>query len=349
MTEKINKYLYFGFIQVIIAFIGFIDYVTGSELSFSIFYLLPISLLALSNKTKFYAIIATSLFASVIWFFADFYTKESPQIFIQIWNSFVRFCIFSAIGLLIFYIKKKHIELNLMNKNLSIINEEKNKFIGIAAHDLRNPISGIYSISDLLITNYKPSLQSDVIELISMINTTSKNTLVVLHNLLDVSKIESGKIELKLKPQEYISFVKNIVDLNQVLANPKKIKISLQTQINDVVFHFDEHYLSEVLDNLLSNAMKFSPYNSEIIVKISTTNDDQILTEVIDNGKGIPKAEQDNLFKYFQTTSVTPTAGEQSTGLGLAVSKKIILLHGGEIGVESDQNQGSIFFFTLPK
>jgi signal transduction histidine kinase len=293
-------------------------------------------------------IVICSVFASILWFLADYYTREYSNFFFPIWNAFVRLIMYSAIGLLLLYLKEKDKTLNLVNRNLKALNEEKNKFIGIAAHDLRSPVSGIYSLSDLLIDEYKNNVHPKVLELLNLIRTMSNNTLVVLKNLLDVSKIESGKVELKLKTQDYISFIKKQIFLNQILARHKNITISLQSRTDSIITDFDNHYLSEVIDNLLSNAIKYSYNNSEIIVKISFPENKQILTEVIDKGQGIPEAEQQRLFNYFQKTSTRPTGGETSTGLGLAIAKQIITLHDGEIGVKSVLDQGSNFFFTLP-
>jgi signal transduction histidine kinase len=165
---------------------------------------------------------------------------------------------------------------------------------------------------------------------------------------LDVSKIESGKVELKITTQDYISFIKQQIFMNQLLAKNKNITIHLDSPTDNIISDFDKHYLSEVIDNLLSNAIKYSNNNSEIDVKISMPDNKQLLIEVIDKGIGIAEGEQKKLFNYFQTISTRPTAGEQSTGLGLAIAKQIIKLHNGEIGVKSIQNQGSNFYFSLP-
>ena len=334
---------------LIIALLGFLDYKTGEELSFSIFYLIPISLLSLYRGTKVTSILISTFFASIIWFLAEYYTREYSNLFFPIWNAFARLVMYSAIGLLLLYLKEKNKRVNLVNSNLKALNEEKNKFIGIAAHDLRSPIGGIYSLSDLLINEYNNYVSPKVLELLNLIRTMSNNTIVVLQNLLDVSKIESGKVELKLMTQDYISFIKHQIFLNQILAKHKNISISLQSRIDGIMMDFDKHYLSEAIDNFLSNAIKYSYNDSEIIVKISLPDDKHILTEVIDKGKGIAEVEQQKLFNYFQKASTRPTGGEVSTGLGLAIAKQIITLHNGEIGVKSVLDQGSNFYYTLPK
>jgi len=334
------------FLSIVI--IGFIDYKTGEEFGFSFFYLIPISFLSLYRGTKVFTIIICSFLASILWFTAEYLVRDYSTLFFPIWNTFVRLIIFIAIGLLLFYLKEKEKELKLINSNLKTLNDEKNKFIGIAAHDLRSPLSGIYSFADLLIENYKEKLSPEIIDVLDIIKNTSSNSLAVLENLLDISKIESGKVILKLKTQDYISFVKHQISLNQLLAKKKEIAIVLKSQKESLTFDFDEQYLSEVINNLLSNAIKYSNRNTEITVNISLQNNNKVLTEVIDNGIGIPEEEQQNLFKYFQTTSSLPTDGEKSTGLGLAIAKQIIILHNGTIGIKSFQNQGSNFFYQLP-
>jgi len=111
---------------------------------------------------------------------------------------------------------------------------------------------------------------------------------------------------------------------------------------------FDPHYLSETLNNLISNAVKFSYRNSEVLIKVGMNGKNMIRTEVIDHGKGISVSEQNRLFKYFTTTSTRPTVGEKSTGLELAIAKKIILEHRGNIGVVSEIDKGANFYYDLP-
>ena len=343
-----NRLVIFLFAILTITLIGYLDYLTGVEFGFSFFYLIPISVFSLYRGTKVISIVLCSLIASILWFIAEYLVREYSMVFFPVWNAIVRFIIFLTIGLLLYYLKEKDKKLNLINNNLKTINEEKNKFIGIAAHDLRSPISGIYSFADLLIENNKGKLHPEILDILDTIKKTSSNSLAVLENLLDISKIESGKVILQFKKQDYISFLKNQISLNQLFAKNKEIVISFKSQTDTFLVDFDEHYLSEVINNFLSNAIKYSNRNSEITVEISLQGNDQILTEVIDNGIGIPEAEQQNLFRYFQTTSSLPTDGEKSTGLGLAIAKQIVSLHNGSIGVKSSQNQGSNFFFLLP-
>ncbi len=343
-----NRFVVLILHLLIIGIISYLDYITGPELSFSFFYLIPIASLSLYKNTTVLSVLIASVLASIFWFLAEYVTRDYSIIFYPIWNAFVRLTIFTAVGLLVFYLKEKQKKLNELNDKLKAINEEKNKFIGITAHDIRNPLSGIYSFSDLLIVHHNDNVSPKVLEILTHIRTISSNTLIVLKNLLNISTIESGKVELNKTKQDYILFVKNQISINQIIARNKNIDISFQTSIDSIMAEFDNHYLSEVLDNLVSNAIKYSFNGSEIFVKVSKNENEQIQTEVIDNGNGIPAEEQQKLFTYFQTTSSRPTNGEQSTGLGLAIAKQIVILHDGQIGLKSNVKKGSNFYFTLP-
>lgn len=327
--------------------IGYMDFLTGAEFGFSFFYLIPIALLSVHKTTKLTSIVLCAVLAAILWFTAEYLEGKYSMLFFPIWNGTVRLIIFNAIGLLIYYFKEKDKKLKLLNEKLLAINEEKNKFIGIAAHDTRSPLGVIYSLSDILIVDFKENLSAEIVEILEIIKKTCKKSLTIIENLLDVSKIESGKLILQIKQQDFISFIKNQIYINQILAQNKDIEISLQSEYEQLMLEFDEHYFSEVIDNLLSNAIKYSNRNTQIKVAITLQNK-LLRTEVTDNGIGISEVEQQNLFKYFQTTSSRPTEGEESTGLGLAISKQIIMLHQGSIGVRSSKNQGSTFFFEIP-
>jgi signal transduction histidine kinase len=330
--------LLLSFLFIIV--IGILDYFTSAELTLSIFYLIPIALHALYKSTNKTLVLVNSLFASLTWALVMFEAKFYSHIFYNIWNGVVMFTFFSVIGLLILFLVKKI-------KELKDTNENKNILLGIAAHDLRSPISVINSFSDLLLSDYSEHLNPRSSRIINFIKETSNNALILLKNLLDISIIESGKIKIVLKEQDYLDFLKKNISLNQIIADKKVILLKLETLENEINLNFDEYYLSEVTNNLLTNAMKYSYPKSEILVKVTKTDSKSVLTQVIDKGKGIPENEQNKLFNYFQKTSISPTAGEKSTGLGLAIAKKIILEHGGQIGLTSTIDVGSNFYYEL--
>lgn len=344
---KNSRTLNILFTVIPILIIGYIDINTGTEMAFSLFYIIPIIILSLHKKVKSQEIIICATIATISWSYSEYSHVTLSNIFFPIWNSFVRFAIYITIGLLFFRFKQNERKINLANKNLNELNFEKNKFIGMAAHDLANPIGSIYAFTDLLIENKLDNTEEDINEGLQIIRDLSSNTMGVLKNLLNVSVIESGKIDLKIELHNYIDFIKKQIVYNQIIAKNKSIKILFETNLESLNMLFDIHYLSEITSNLLSNAIKYSFNGSEITVKVSEV-ENFVLTEIIDNGKGIPKNEQEKLFSYFQKSSTQPTDGESSTGLGLAIAKQIVDLHKGTIGLKSILNEGSNFYFSLP-
>jgi two-component system sensor histidine kinase/response regulator len=228
---------------------------------------------------------------------------------------------------------------------LKKLNELKNKFLGMAAHDLRNPLGAIMNYSQFL--KEDEELDADTqSEFIENIYSASNNMLAVLNDLLDISQIESGKINLRIKLDNLNQLICRRVKLGQVISQNKGIEITTHLgELQEVPFDADR--LGQVLDNFISNAIKFSTSGTVIQVR-SSIDKGKVKVEVCDQGPGIPEEEIGKLFGEFQKLSAQPTGGEKSTGLGLAIVKKMIEAHNGEIGVESTLGQGSTFFFKIP-
>ena len=221
----------------------------------------------------------------------------------------------------------------------------KNEFLGMAAHDLRNPLGVIYTYSSYLLEcgNLPPPQH----KIIKHMFDSSNFMKCLINDLLEISSIESGNINIQLEKQDYISFVKNNVELNKILAVTKKIDLVIECSEERIELMFDKLKIEQVLNNLISNAIKYSNPETKTVVRI-IKNEKYVLTEIIDQGLGIPTDELSKVFKAFQKTSVKATAGEKSTGLGLSIVKRIILAHNGDIDVKSEVGKGSNFYFTLP-
>jgi len=230
---------------------------------------------------------------------------------------------------------------------LEKLNQEKNKFLGIAAHDLRSHISIIQLYSEFILDRLSKNLNNEQLKFVNQIYDTSFSMLHLLEDILDITKIERGIIEVNRQKLNYVDFVQKIIKLNSIIADKKAININLSTKLNKIDAMFDENKMMQVLNNLLSNAIKYSEKNTEINVVIKKEKN-KILTEIIDQGQGIPEHEMEKIFKPFQKISTKPTAGESSTGLGLAIVKKIIKAHNGTIGVKSRVGKGSNFHFYIP-
>jgi len=238
-------------------------------------------------------------------------------------------------------------ELSKKNRELDELNKLKNQFLGIAAHDLRNPLGVIMGYSDYLLEEVEGILSDDQNDMLKSILESSEFMLRLLNDLLDISAIESGNLNLNLMKADLVQVVRKNVELNNVIAHKKNISIQLNATESMPEILFDMGKIEQVLNNLISNAVKFSLPGSNVNVFISKSDSD-LTVAVTDQGPGIPQDECERLFKPFQKTSVKSTAGEKSTGLGLSIVRNLILGHNGKIWVESKVGEGSTFYFSLP-
>ena len=229
-------------------------------------------------------------------------------------------------------------------KELLQLNQLKNKFLGMAAHDLRNPLVAIRGFSELLLEGGLDEASQK--EFLTMIHSASEELLILLNDLLDVSHIESGKFLLRRSENDLRQLIRRRVALAETMATRKEIRITTRLAALPP-FAFDPEKIGQAVDNFLSNAVKYSPPASLVTVTLARVTAGAKVT-VKDQGPGISTEEQDKLFTEFTRLASQPTGGEKSTGLGLAITKKIITSHGGAIGVRSGNGRGSAFFFTLP-
>lgn len=237
-------------------------------------------------------------------------------------------------------------ELEEKNIALANLNAEKNHFLGIASHDLRTPLGHIKMFSDLILSD-SSGLTDNNLKYLKIIKNASESLLTLVNNLLDVAKIESGTINLNLENVDLKSLIEQNLVVNRALAGKKEIEIAFNPERSELFTFIDQKQVEQVLNNLLTNAIKFSGKGTRIDVGF-VVKDKLVEVSVKDQGQGIPEVEMEKLFKPFQKISVKSTAGEDSTGLGLAIVKKIIELHQGKIWVNSAVGQGSTFSFSLP-
>jgi signal transduction histidine kinase len=232
------------------------------------------------------------------------------------------------------------------NTTLLGLNQQLNEFVGMAAHDLRNPLGVVIGFSKYLLRG-EPQISDQQRSFLSTIQSSTEFMLRLVNDLLDVSKIEAGELRLHLQPTNLCAVAEANVKLNQVLAGEKQIDIVLSCDPRTPEVVADAHRLEQVLNNLLTNAIKFSHPKTRIEVIIEPAGD-SVRLAVRDQGQGIPADELSNLFKPFGITSTRSTGGERSTGLGLTIAKKVVDAHGGRIEVESAEGIGSKFIVHLP-
>lgn len=220
------------------------------------------------------------------------------------------------------------------------------EFYSMVSHELRTPLSSIRASLGLVTDGSAGDIPQSAKRLIQIANQNADRLLKLVDDILDLKKIESGKLALHyamLEPQQVVTAV---VDSLQQLAAAGGIKLAKEVTSHRQ-FCADADRVSQVLINLVANAIKFSPADSAVLVKVEDCADG-VKFFVKDEGPGIAAIEQDKLFMKFQQLDSSDTRPQPGSGLGLAISKTIVELHGGSIGVDSAQGSGSTFWFALP-
>jgi signal transduction histidine kinase len=236
-------------------------------------------------------------------------------------------------------------DLKIKNIRLENLDGIKNNLLGIAAHDLRNPLASVRGFSEMLIAN-ETNLGEDSKEMLHMIQDISNHMLDLVNDLLDYSVIESGKVHLERRKENLKTLLEKRVRLSRIFAEKKKI--ILCEHLNEIPeLSLDSSRIIQVIDNLISNAIKYSPPESQVDVSIENKNG-YAWVSVQDKGPGITAEDQKKLFQEFQNLSTKPTGGESSTGLGLAIVKKMVEAHDGQLKVDSSLGKGSTFSFGIP-
>lgn len=336
---------------VLLPLVGILDYVTSFEINTAIFYIFP--LIVFSYQTAYplwYSIFFAGL-ASLVWGLVDMKTHPYSQdrYMLLNWISRTFFFLITALAANRFCMEKLQRKIiSEQKKSLEKANEQLNKMMGIAAHDIRNPVSAIQAMSEILLMDQQ--LSADSRELATHIKTSAKNSLEILNHTLNLSQIRSGTVVLNKATADYITFVKESLLPNEHIAANKEQAIRFETTIPSVMLSFDQAKLLQIINNLVTNAIKYSERNKTILVKISWLNEakNEVLTEVIDEGMGIDEKYHAILFDPFVTTTNKTTGNESTTGLGLAIVQKLVALHGGTLQFTSQKGKGSNFFFTLP-
>lgn len=237
-------------------------------------------------------------------------------------------------------------ELAKKNVELARLNEQKNQFLGIAAHDLRNPLEVILTYSEFLLEDAS-ELSEEQIEFISKIYSSSAFMLNLVNDFLDYSKIEAGRLDLALSKVDLKKFVRRVVERNRILAEKKQARLVLSLPDELPEIFLDESKIEQVLNNLIGNALKFSPTGGTIEIA-ADRNEKEVFLSVRDDGPGIAPEEAETLFSPFVKGKNKTTGGEKSSGLGLAIVKKIVEGHGGGIALETEPEKGAAFRVSLP-
>lgn len=243
-------------------------------------------------------------------------------------------------------------KLRLSNQELNRLNDIRSKFMSIAAHDLRQPLSAIAGFTSVLMmdrntTGNAVGGNSDQVALNNILKATD-NMNMLMADLIDISRIESGQFSMDKQPFNFNALLNDVVALQNVSAQKKGIFLQKYEYPQEVTVVADRFRISQVVNNLMGNAIKFSPHGGRIEARFYV-QDGWLVFKLTDNGPGVMHSEKDKIFQKFHQSDLDRNAKKQGWGLGLSIAQEIVVAHGGEIGVESaGLGQGSTFWFTIP-
>lgn len=251
-------------------------------------------------------------------------------------------------------------ELERKNRELEKLNQIKGRFIANTSHELRTPLNSILGFSDVLIEKTFGQLNDNQERYVKNIHAAGRHLLELINNVLDIAKIDAGKYEIMYESFPVKDFIEDVISIIKPLAEKKFIEIS-ELINNDVdLITADRGKIKQILYNLLSNAIKFTPEGGKVGVRVAydngpvnpsalmSTDSDLLKFSVWDTGVGIGPEDKERIFDEFEQADTTLSREYGGAGLGLALSKKLVELHGGTICVESNLGMGSTFIFTVP-
>lgn len=240
-------------------------------------------------------------------------------------------------------------ELLAKNARLLELDKDKSNLLSIAAHDLRNPVGNIQSLAALMETDIMQTGNPELIEFNRDIQNCSQRILDLISNILDQHRIEQGECRADLQPCDVFLAFRDVVAANQSFSNRKQIQLVIQSSGENLpLVVADPQMLVQVLDNLVSNALKFSEPGTEVRLTAKVQGGNRLRLTVADQGPGLTAQDRSRLFVKFAKLSTRPTGGESSTGLGLSISQQLVVLMNGVLLCESEPGLGTSFHVDLP-
>jgi signal transduction histidine kinase len=244
-------------------------------------------------------------------------------------------------------------DVNLMNdeleglyRELETASRHKSDFLATMSHELRTPLNAIIGFSEVLHEEMFGKLNDRQRAYVEDVMSAGRHLLSLINDVLDLAKIEAGRMELELSQVEVPELLRSAVSMHAEGAGRRGIHLALQTEPEEIAITADDRRVRQIVFNLLSNAIKFAPPDGRVDIS-ARLDDGHIEIAVSDTGPGIPAEDQRTIFEEFEQASDGKQA-EEGTGLGLPLSRKLVELHGGRLWVESEVGRGSTFRFTLP-
>ncbi|OOZ40561.1 hypothetical protein BOW53_07210 [Solemya pervernicosa gill symbiont] len=227
-----------------------------------------------------------------------------------------------------------------------MLEQVKSEFVSTVSHELRTPLTSIRGALDLVLGKVADQLPAKARKMLEMANRNSERLTLLINDILDLEKIESGRLVFEFKAQDLIPLAQQAIEDNHGYANKHDVSLILTTSLTEAAIYGDEHRLLQVFANLISNAVKYSHPGGEVELVIEA-GDSGYRIAVCDHGSGIPEAFRSTIFQRFAQADSSDTREKGGTGLGLSITKAIIERHGGSIDYESELGKGTRFFFDL--
>jgi signal transduction histidine kinase len=238
-------------------------------------------------------------------------------------------------------------ELEQKGRELEAASRHKSEFLANMSHELRTPLNAIIGFSEVLQEQMFGDLNEKQAEYTRDIHSSGQHLLSLINDILDLSKIEAGHMELSLSEFDLPDAVRNALTLVRERATRRGVKLEVDVDDSLGPFYADERKFKQILLNLLSNAVKFTPGGGTVQLRAEHVKD-ELLVSVIDNGIGISTDDQNLIFEEFRQVATKSQNKPEGTGLGLALTKRFVEMQGGRIWVRSEVGKGSTFAFTLP-
>ena len=226
--------------------------------------------------------------------------------------------------------------------------KQRDDYVAMMVHELRSPLSVIKGSADLVMREERNLEEEQKYTLLAQIKESSNDLLEVVNDILDVSKIESGRFEIKKKKGNLNKVLQEEADYYMALARDKEIAVETKLADDLPLIDFDEDRIKHVMNNLLSNALKFTNAGGKVVVESGVLDNYHIQVCVCDSGRGVPDDMKGKLFNKFVQMDNRKDTKEKGTGLGLVIAKGIVEAHGGSVWVEDNQPVGAKFLFTIP-
>jgi len=243
-------------------------------------------------------------------------------------------------------LEKANLKLQNSEKHLKELNSTKDKFFSIIGHDLRNPLNALLGFSELISGNSRDYTSEEIQRYSKIINEAAKNIHLLIENLLEWSRSQSGNIDYNPEQTELMPMVREIFKVFEIHADKKGVTLVSEIP-QDIVVTADRNLLSTILRNLINNAVKFTPNGGQVRI-FCEQNDSEITISIEDTGIGMSEKQLDNLFRLDSNVTMPGTSEEKGTGLGLILCKEFVDMHNGKIWAFSKPKEGSTFSFTLP-